>query len=76
MGLLLVTGGAGYVGSHTVRELVRRGEKLVVLDDLSEGHREAIPEVELVVADDGSNDGTKEWLERLELQGVDVHVVW
>jgi UDP-glucose 4-epimerase len=51
MGSLLVTGGAGYVGSHTVRELVRRSEKLVVLDNLSEGHREAIPGVELVVAD-------------------------
>jgi UDP-glucose 4-epimerase len=51
MGSILVTGGAGYVGSHAVRELVHRGERLVVLDNLSEGHREAIPGVELVVAD-------------------------
>ena len=48
---ILVTGGAGYVGSHTVRELVRRGERVVVLDDLSEGHREAVEGVELVTAD-------------------------
>ena len=40
MGCLLVTGGAGYVGSHAVRELVRRGEKVVVLDDLSAGRVE------------------------------------
>lgn len=60
MGSVLITGGAGYVGSHTVRELVRRGEKLVVLDNLSEGHRDAIPGVELVVADlaDPQNVGT------------------
>ena len=51
MGSLLVTGGAGYVGSHAVRELVTRGERVVVLDDLSEGHREAVRGIELVEAD-------------------------
>ncbi|MBN1826111.1 MAG: UDP-glucose 4-epimerase GalE [Candidatus Eisenbacteria bacterium] len=39
---ILVTGGAGYIGSHTVKELVRAGHKPVVLDDLSEGHRPAV----------------------------------
>ncbi|GIK16680.1 MAG: UDP-glucose 4-epimerase GalE [Planctomycetota bacterium] len=39
---LLVTGGAGYVGSHCVRELVRAGHEVVVLDDFSAGHRAAI----------------------------------
>ena len=51
MGSLLVTGGAGYVGSHAVRQLLRKGEKIVVLDDLSEGHRQATVGVDLVVAD-------------------------
>lgn len=47
----LVTGGAGYVGSHFVRALVRRGDAVVVLDDLRQGHRAAVPpEAELVVA--------------------------
>jgi UDP-glucose 4-epimerase len=46
---VLVTGGAGYVGSHVVLELVALGHEVVVLDDLSTGHREAVPaEVELV----------------------------
>jgi UDP-glucose-4-epimerase GalE len=50
-GSLLVTGGAGYVGSHALRELLDRGEKVVVLDDLSEGHRTAVQGAELVRAD-------------------------
>ena len=46
---VLVTGGAGYIGSVVVAELVRRGHGPVVLDDLSTGHREAVaPEVEFV----------------------------
>lgn len=48
----LVTGGAGYIGSHTVWELVDRGESVVVLDRLSTGFEWAVaPEAELVVGD-------------------------
>lgn len=36
---ILVTGGAGYIGSHTVRQLVRRGYRVTVVDDLSRGYR-------------------------------------
>jgi UDP-glucose 4-epimerase len=52
---ILVTGGAGYIGSHTVRLLASQGRKIVVLDNLVYGHRQAIidPEVELVVGDVG-----------------------
>ena len=39
---ILVTGGAGYVGSHMAYALVDRGEKVVVLDDLSTGHGELV----------------------------------
>ena len=49
---VLVTGGAGYVGSHTVDELVRQGHDVVVVDDLSLGHRQAVhPEARLVELD-------------------------
>ncbi|PIE24125.1 MAG: UDP-glucose 4-epimerase GalE [Planctomycetota bacterium] len=40
---ILVTGGAGYIGSHTVRVLRELGEDVVVLDDFSEGNRAALP---------------------------------
>ncbi len=41
--MILVTGGAGYIGSVTVELLRERGQQVVVLDDLSRGHREALP---------------------------------
>jgi len=41
----LVTGGAGFIGSHTVDELVRRGHGVVVLDDLSSGKEENLADV-------------------------------
>jgi UDP-glucose-4-epimerase GalE len=48
----LVTGGAGYVGSHVVVDLLGRGHKVVVFDNLSQGHRQAVPsEAKLVVGD-------------------------
>lgn len=50
---VLVTGGAGYIGSHTNRLLARRGVETVVLDDLSNGHREAVTDGRLVVGDFG-----------------------
>jgi UDP-glucose-4-epimerase GalE len=48
---VLVTGGAGYIGSHAVRALGEAGHAVVVLDDLSAGHREAVArEIPLVQA--------------------------
>src|SRR4051812_9474157 len=49
---LLVTGGAGYIGSVVVGQLVDAGHDVVVIDRLSQGHRAAVnPRAELVVAD-------------------------
>ena len=49
---ILVTGGAGYIGSHTVHELIDAGEGVVVLDNLSTGFLSALPNPDLVVLGD------------------------
>lgn len=48
---VLVTGGAGYIGSHTAKALAEAGHQPVVFDDLSNGHREAVQWGPLVVGD-------------------------
>src|SRR5262245_46951640 len=48
---ILVTGGAGYIGSHAVRVFLGRGHDVWVYDNLSLGHRAAVPAERLVVAD-------------------------
>jgi UDP-glucose 4-epimerase len=54
---VLVTGGAGYIGSHMVLELLDAGEKVVVLDNLTTGFRWAVPAAApLVVGDFGDED--------------------
>jgi len=66
---VLVTGGAGYIGSHMVHELVDRGEQVVVVDDFSTGFRWAVPpDVPLVEAETGDGDLMRSVMER---HGVD-----
>jgi len=48
---ILVTGGAGYIGSHTVRLLLQQGHEVTVLDNLSKGYRHNVPEERLHVLD-------------------------
>src|SRR5690606_1747770 len=50
---ILVTGGAGYIGSHVARQLGEAGERIVVLDDLSTGFRQAVLHGELIVGNTG-----------------------
>jgi UDP-glucose 4-epimerase len=50
---ILVTGGAGYIGSHVVRQLGEAGERIVVLDNLGKGFRQAVTAGELVVGEVG-----------------------
>lgn len=51
MGAVLVTGGAGYIGSHTVKALREAGREVVVIDNLLAGHRQAVGGAPLVTAD-------------------------
>jgi UDP-glucose 4-epimerase len=50
---ILVTGGAGYIGSHVVKKLVRAGHNVIVLDNLETGFRQAVKNAELVVGNTG-----------------------
>ena len=48
---VLVCGGAGYIGSHTVAELLDRGEEVVVVDNLQKGHKDAVLGGKLMIGD-------------------------
>jgi UDP-glucose 4-epimerase len=53
--LILVVGGAGYIGSHMVLDLLRAGYPVVTLDNLSRGHRDLLPGGEFVEGDLGNS---------------------
>ena len=65
---ILVTGGAGYIGSHVVLQLRARGERVIVLDDLSRGFRQALLDTPLVVGHVGDRDAV---LKALREQGIE-----
>lgn len=67
---IMVTGGAGYIGSHTVRELVNRGHQVLVLDNLSRGHKAAVKEGFLVVGDTGDRELLQKLFADFEVEAV------
>jgi UDP-glucose 4-epimerase len=68
---VLVTGGAGYIGSVTVAELLGAGHKVVVYDNLSKGHREALSgDVELIVGDIADTEKLQSTLKTRRIDAV------
>ena len=68
---VLVTGGAGYIGSHMVLELVDAGERVVVVENLSTGFKWAVaPQAELVVGDFGDDDLVRAVIRRHNVSAI------
>lgn len=68
---ILVTGGAGYVGSHTVRELLKGDYNVVVYDNLSRGFREALPRgIELIQGDLNNSELLEHVFKEHNFEGV------
>ncbi len=67
---ILVTGGAGYIGSHVVRQLGEAGERVVVLDNLTTGFADMVLHGELVVGDTGDRERVARLLRQHDVDTV------
>ena len=68
---ILVTGGAGYIGSHAVYQLIDRGNDVVVIDNLQTGHQEAVhPEAKFYEGDLRDRDFMQEVFSKEKIEGV------
>lgn len=68
--MILVTGGAGYIGSHTVKELLKAGYEVVVVDDLSSGHQEFVLTPHFVCADIRDRQALTEVFQKFPITAV------
>ena len=67
---ILVTGGAGYIGSHVVKQLGARGEHIIILDNLSTGFKESILSGELIEGDTGDMNLVSRILQENNIKAV------
>jgi UDP-glucose-4-epimerase GalE len=68
MSAVLVTGGAGYIGSHASKALAARGESVVIFDNFSQGHRAATGRATVV---EGDIEDTAKLVEAIQTHGID-----
>ncbi|OGI00576.1 MAG: UDP-glucose 4-epimerase GalE [Candidatus Melainabacteria bacterium GWF2_37_15] len=70
MAMILITGGAGYIGSHCTLEMKRAGFDCVVLDNLTEGHKEAIQTKDFCLANLGNIDEIRKVFRNYKIDAV------
>jgi len=70
MAVFLIVGGAGYIGSHMVKHLASHGHDVVVLDDLSTGHRKSVVAGKFIQGDLGDQDLIEEIFSTLKIDCV------
>ena len=73
---ILITGGAGYIGSHVALQLRARGEPVVILDDLSRGFRQAVLDAPLTVGNFGDRDTVRALLREHAVDTVMHFAAW
>jgi UDP-glucose 4-epimerase len=67
---VLITGGAGYIGSHVVKDLLKRGHRPIVYDNLQTGHRKAVKDVPFVHGDLNDPERLKQTFQSFAIQSV------
>jgi len=70
MATILVTGGAGYIGSHVVKELLRQGQRPIVFDNLQTGHRKALKNSLFIEGDLSDQQKLKETFQSFPIDAV------
>lgn len=70
MSTVLVTGGAGYIGSHVAKELLRQGHRPVVYDNLQTGHQKAVEDAVFIRGDLSNSERLKETFQSFSVEAV------
>ncbi|HSB04141.1 MAG TPA: UDP-glucose 4-epimerase GalE [Thermodesulfobacteriota bacterium] len=70
MSTILITGGAGYIGSHVVKELLKKGHRPIVYDNLQTGHRQSVKDVSFVLGDLNDPVRLKQTFQSYSVQSV------
>jgi len=68
--MILIVGGAGYIGSHINKELSKKGEKTLILDSLIYGHKEAVKWGEFIEADLADNEAIRNIFKNYDIKAI------